>query len=57
MPEVQEEIFSFGVTETKSSPNSSEPNLSTEKEQGERPKFGPRPKFDSLNFDFKKKLE
>ena len=25
-------------------------------EQGERPKFGPRPKFNSKNFDFKKEL-
>ena len=26
-------------------------------EQGERPKFGPQPKFDSMDFDFKKELE
>ena len=25
-------------------------------EQGERPKFGPRPKFDSKAFDFKQEL-
>ena len=53
MPEVQEEIFSFGVTETELSPNSSEPNVSTQKEQGERPKFRPCPKFDLSNLDFK----
>ena len=47
----------FGVTETKSSLNSGEPNLSSKKEQEERPKFGPCPKFDSVNFDFKKELE
>ena len=57
MPEVQEDIFSFGVTEDKSSLNSGEPNLSDQKEQEERPKFGPHPKFNSENFDFKEELE
>ena len=57
MLEVQVVIFSFGVTETESSPNSGEANMSTKEEQGERPKFGPHPKFNPLNFDFKKELE
>ena len=57
MLEVQAEIFSSGVASADSSPNSSNPNVSAMKEQGEKPKFGPRPEFSSLSFDFKKELE
>ena len=57
LPEVQEDIFSFGVAEDKSSINSGELNLSNQKEQEERPKFGPHPKFNLVSFDFKKELE
>ena len=31
--------------------------MNKREEQGERPKFGPRPKFDSIDFDFNKELE
>ena len=57
MLEVQVEIFSSGVTSTESSLNSSNPNISNMKEQGEKPKFGPHPEFSSSNFDFQKELE
>ena len=56
MLEVQAEIFSSGVN-ADPSPNSGNPNVSVEKESGEKPKFGPHPEFSSLNFDFKKELE
>ena len=55
--EVQAEILSSGVTNSDSSSNSSNSNVSTTKEPGEWPKFGPHPEFDSSNFDFKKELE
>ena len=55
--EVQEEVLSFGVAENKSSSNAGTMNTSSREEQGERPKFGPHPKFDSSNFDFKEQLE
>ena len=55
--EVWEEVLSFGVTETKSSSNTGTMDMTIREEQGERPKFGPRPKFDSMNFDFKEELE
>ena len=57
MLEVQEEVLSFGVTEAKSSSNAGTMNTSTREEQGERPKLGPCPKFDSSNSDFKEELE
>ena len=41
----------------KSSSNAGTTNMTIREEQGERPKFGPRPKFDSSNFDFKEELE
>ena len=47
--EVQEEILSSSI-------NNSQPN-STSKEQGERSKFGPQPKFDSPDFDFQTELK
>ena len=56
-PEVQVEIFSTGVASADSSPNSGNPNMSTTKERGEKPKFGPCPEFSSPSFDFKKELE
>ena len=58
MPEVQEEIFSFGVTETESSLNSGELSMSTKKgTRGKASIWAMHPKFDSSNFDFKKELE
>ena len=56
MPEVQAEIFSFGVN-ADLSPNSGNQNLSAAKDPGGKPKFGPHPEFNSLNFDFKKEME
>ena len=54
-PEVQEEIFSVSVSHTSDSPdlNQSSPT----KEQCERPKFGPHPKFNNPCFDFQKELD
>ena len=52
--EVQAEILSASVT---NNTETSAPNKTDKKEQGERSKFGPRPKFNSLNFDFKKELD
>ena len=56
-PEVQADILSSGVINNDPSSNSSNSNVSTTKESGEWPKFGPRPEFNSSNFDFKKELE
>ena len=50
-PEIQAEIFSSSVT------NSGDTNKSKSKEQGKRSKFGPRPKFNSPEFDFQKELD
>ena len=55
--EVQAEIFSSGVTNSDQSPNSSNLNMFTTKELGEKPKIGPHPEFNLANFDFKKELE
>ena len=52
-----EEVLSFGVTETKSSSNTGTTDMTIREEQGERPKFGPHPKFDTTNFDFKEELD
>ena len=47
--EVQAEILSQGVS-------SMEPGTTNQPEEGKRPKFGPRPNFNDLDFDFKKEL-
>ena len=48
--EVQTEILTQGVS-------NAEPDTSTNQhEEGERPKFGPRPNFKDPEFDFKKEL-
>ena len=56
-PEVQEEVLSFGVSDAELSTNTSVTDMTKREEQGERPKFGPRPKFDSMDFNFNKELE
>ena len=50
--EVQEEILSSAVNNSSASNSSS-----SSKEQGEWSKFGPRPKFDSPDFDFQAELK
>ena len=50
-------MLSFGVSEAELSPNTSAADMTKREEQGERPKFGPRPKFDSMDFDFNKEME
>ena len=56
MPEVQAQIFSSGVNADPSL-NCGNPNVSAGKEPEEKPKFGPHPESNSLDFDFKKELE
>ena len=53
-PDVQADILSVGVTKAEIKPG--ETDMTKGGEQGERPKFGPRPKFNSKNFDFKQEL-
>ena len=53
-PDVQANVLSVGVTETES--KAGESVMTKGGEQGERPKFGPRPKFDSKAFDFEQEL-
>ena len=53
-PDVQADVLSVSVTETES--KAGESVMTKGGEQGERPKFGPRPKFDSKAFDFKQEL-
>ena len=53
-PDVQADVLSVSVTKTES--KAGESVTTKEGEQGERPKFGPRPKFDSKAFDFKQEL-
>ena len=53
-PDVQADIFSVGATETEK--EARELKTTNRVEQEERPKFGPRPKFNSKNFDFDKEL-
>ena len=52
--DVQADIFSVDATETEK--QAGELELTNREEQEERPKFGPRPKFNSNNFDFDKEL-
>ena len=56
-PEVQTDVLSVGVTKAELPSNAGEMVTTNRGEQGERPKFGPRPKFDSKEFDFQKELE
>ena len=56
-PEVQADVLSVGVTEAELPSNAGEMVMTNREEQGERPKFGPRPKFDSKEFNFKEELE
>ena len=51
-PEVQEEVLSLGVSDAELSSNASTTETTKREGQGEKPKFGPRPKFDSKDFDF-----
>ena len=52
-PEVQAEILVTSVTNAETPA----PDKTDKKEQGERSKFGPRPKFEDPDFDFKKELD
>ena len=53
--DVQVDISSVNVTQTEKKAGDKE--MTKGVDQGERPKFGPRPRFNSKNFDFKKELE
>ena len=53
-PDVQADILSVGVTETET--KAGEMDMTKGGEQGKRPKFGPRPKFNSKHFNFKQEL-
>ena len=44
---VQEEVLSFGVSDTELSTNTGVTDMTKREEQGEKPNFGPRPKFHS----------
>ena len=55
-PDVQADVLSVGVTKTELQSKADETVITKGGEQGERPKFGPRPKFDSKDFDFKQEL-
>ena len=52
-PEAQAEIFATSVTNAETPA----PDESNKKEQGKRSTFGPRPKFEDPDFDFKKELD
>ena len=53
-PDVQADVLSVGATKTEM--KAGETVTTSRGEQGERPKFGPRPKFNSKDFDFKQEL-
>ena len=53
-PDVQADIFSVNSTQTEE--KAGDRNSTEGIEQKERPKFGPRPKFNSKKFDFDKEL-
>ena len=55
--EIHEEILSASINNTTDTDDSNKSNKSAKKESGKRSKFGPRPQFDSPNFDFKKELD
>ena len=54
-PDVQANISSVNATQTEKKAGDKETTKGVVQE--DRPKFGPRPKFNSKNFDFKKELE
>ena len=54
-PEVQEEILLASMTQTGDSTDSTQ--TSSNKEQGERAKFGPQPRFNDPHFNFQKELD
>ena len=56
-PEVQADVLSVGVTQAELPLNAGETVRTNREEQGDRPKFRPLPKFDSMEFDFKKEME
>ena len=45
-----------GSDSTKTETGNTTLDKTEKEEQGKRPKFGPRPKFNNPNFDFKKEL-
>ena len=53
-PDVQADIFSVSITKTEK--EAREMEMTNGGVQEERPKFGPRPKFNSKDYDFKKEL-
>ena len=53
-PDIQADIFSVDATQTEK--EAGDLKMTNREEQEERPKFGPRPKFNSKNFDFDKEL-
>ena len=53
-PDVQANIFSVNVTQTEK--EAGDKKMTEGIDQEERPKLGPRPKFNSKNFDFNKEL-
>ena len=53
-PDVQADVLSVNATQAEK--EAGEMEMTKGEEQGERPKFGPRPKFNCKNFDFKKEL-
>ena len=56
-PDVQADVLSVSVTKTELHSKAGETVTTKGGEQGKRPKFGPRPKFDSKAFDFKQELD
>ena len=52
--EVQEDIFTASTNVTMTD---NQDMVKPVKDSGEKPKFGSRPQFDSLNFDFQKELD
>ena len=56
-PKVQVEILATSVADnTKTKTDNTTLDKTKREEQGKRPKFGPQPKFNNPNFDFKKEL-
>ena len=53
-PDVQADVLSVGINKTEK--EAREMDMMNGGEQEERPKFGPRPKFNSKDYDFKKEL-
>ena len=54
-PDVQADIFSVSATKTEKEAGEMD-SMTNGREQEERPKFEPRPKFNSKDYDFKKEL-